>query len=91
MQPPPSDSGSDSDGAGLDEEQQWGTWEEEEAEEEEPTPSLFEPTKLLPSPMAALRHDAQHHGFDLCAYAAQVRLAMHPLACLHAHAWQQII
>lgn len=77
-----SDSDSDSlDGVLLTPEQQDAEWDEwqagggaggEEDEEGDATPSLFEPALLLPTPEAALAHDAQAHGFDLRAFRRQV-------------------
>ena len=50
--------------------QEWDEWEEDE--EEQQAQSLFSDA-LLPTPEAALEHDATHHGFDLREYRQQVR------------------
>ncbi|KAF5835998.1 S-adenosyl-L-methionine-dependent methyltransferase [Dunaliella salina] len=57
--------------------EEWEEWEEgggEEGEDSEPTPSLFEPALLLPSPLAAIEHDAQKHGFNLLTFILQAHL-----------------
>eukprot|EP00983_Pelagomonas_calceolata_P120792 1160739-Pelagomonas_calceolata.AAC.6 len=69
--------------------QEWEQWEEGgegEDEDSEPTPSLFNPALLLPSPLAAIEHDAQKHGFDLLTFSLQVRLALEAQPCKHAEA-----
>ncbi len=76
----------DAPGCGADEE--WEEWEEEgdagEEGEEEPAQSLFDDT-LLPSPLAAIEHDARKHGFDLRQFIKQVRWQGGAVACVCAH------
>ena len=63
-------SSSDEPGGGAS--QDWDEWEDDEGEEEEqPARSLFSDV-LLPTPEAAIEHDAVTHGFDLREYRAQV-------------------
>lgn len=61
----------DTEHAAAQAEAEWGEWEE--GAEEDDTQSLFG-AKMLPSPEAAMAHDAAKYGFDLKAYAAQVRV-----------------
>jgi hypothetical protein len=52
-------------------EEDWDDWEEDE-EEDDRTKSLFSDA-VLPSPAAALEHDAKHSSFDIRQYAIAVR------------------
>ena len=51
--------------------QEWDEWEDDGEGEEQPAQSLFSDA-LLPTPEAALEHDATQHGFDLRKYRQQV-------------------
>lgn len=57
---------------GADDDQNWDDWEEE-GDGELPVKSLFSET-VLPSAEAAFAHDAQHYGFDIRQFKAQVCL-----------------
>ena len=50
---------------------EWDEWEDD-PDEDDATKSLFSDA-VLPSPEAALQHDADVHGFDLRAFRTQVR------------------
>jgi hypothetical protein len=65
-----SDSDSATEQSVQDIDHEWEEWDGED-DEEDVTCSLFDGT-LLPSPAAALTHDAKVHGFDFAAYVKQV-------------------
>jgi hypothetical protein len=69
-----SESLSDLQQPGQQQDEDWEDWDNEEDEEQ--TQSLFSST-ILPSPELALEYDAQHFSFDLRQYMIQVR---HPTA-----------
>ena len=54
----------------------WNDWEDNNDVdgEEEPARSIYEPSLVLPSPLAAIQHDADKHGFDLRQYIIQENL-----------------
>ncbi len=68
------DEGSDSDEEGEVPEAEWSDWEASDGGKE-PTQSLLDPAgAILPSPEAAMAHDAEHFNFDLLQFALQVRV-----------------
>lgn len=52
-------------------EEEWDEWTGEDEEESDVTKSLFS-NAMLPTPEAALEHDAATHGFDVRQYKIEV-------------------
>ena len=64
------DSHSESDQLNPQDEAEWDEWNDSEEGNEDATKSLFD-ANVLPSPDAAIEHDAKAHGFDIRRYRKQ--------------------